>query len=330
MMIDMLGPHCLHSPHFVVPGPGRFRFLPARGLFAPCLVALLAGGCARPDVSPPVEESETSGRISIAAAPDVRGLAISEVAAFKAVYPLASLDLRDPESSGQVVSALLAGRADVALAGRELEQEERDMARRGGIELEGHRIAQDGMCVVVPQSNPVQNLTLGELQRIWHGEIRDWAALGGRDGRILPVLPPLSSDLARAFAQRVMAGETMRTPTLIEASDSAVAARVGATPGAIGVVPLALASAPGLKPLRVAPIEGTPYVDPDMESVHDGSYPLTRYINLFIRTRGHRLAGGFVTFVASNPGQQLVLDSGRLPTAVPLRFVRRSPLLSTH
>ena len=186
------------------------------------------------------------------------------------------------------------------------------------------------MCVVVPVANPVQNVTLGELQRIWRGETRDWASLGGRDGRILPVLPPLSSDLARAFAQRVMAGEAMRAPTLVEGSDSAVAARVAATPGAIGVVPLALANARGLKALRVAPLEGTPYVDPDMESVHDGTYTLSRFINLFIRTRGQRLAGGFVTFVASNPGQQLVLDSGRLPTAVPLRFVRRSPLLSTH
>lgn len=326
----MLGPSSLDSTDFVVPGPGRSRLLPARGLVAPCLAALLAGGCARPNASRPVEDTETSGRISIASAPDVRELTDSEIRAFRATYPQATLVLREPESSAQVVSALLAGRADVAVTGRELEQEERDMARRNGIELEGHRIAQDAMCLVVPAANPVQNVTLGELQRVWRGEAADWAALGGRDGRILPVLPPLSSDLARAFVQRVMAGEPVRAPAMIEASDSAVAARVAATAGAIGVVPLALASRPGLRTLRVAPVEGTPYVDPDMESVHDGSYPLTRYISLFIRTHGQRLAGGFVTFVASQPGQQLVLASGRVPAAVPIRFVRRSPLLSTH
>ena len=294
------------------------------------LFALSVGGCGRNETRHAVEDSETSGRISIAAAPDVRPLVFRQAEAFRAGYPHATLVLREPESSGQVVSALLAGRADIAVAGRELEQEERNMARQAGIEIDGHRIAQDAMCLIVPASNPVQNVTLGELQRIWLGELRDWSALGGRPGRILPVLPPLSSDLARAFVQRVMADQAMRAPTLIEPSDSAVAARVAATPGAIGVVPLAFAAGRGVRALRVAPLEGTPYVDPDMESVHDGSYPLTRFVNVFIRTRGLRLAGGFVTFVASQPGQEIVLASGRVPTAVPLRFVRRSPLLGSH
>ena len=61
-----------------------------------------------------------------------------------------------------------------------------------------------------------------------------------------------------------------------------------------------------------------------------GRYPRTLYFNLFIRTRGARLAGGFVTFVTSQPGQQLVLASGRVPTAVPLRFVHRSAMLGSH
>jgi phosphate transport system substrate-binding protein len=277
-----------------------------------------------------VEDTETSGRISIAAAPDVHALARAEVDSFAVVYPKATLELREAESSGQVISALLAGRADVAVAGRDLEPEEREVARRNGIEIDGHRIALDAMCPIVHAANPVRNVTLGELQRIWLAEVGDWTGLGGPAGKILPVLPPLSSDLARAFVQRVMAGEPMRAPALVEASDSAVAARVAATPGAIGIVPLALAGAPGVRALRVAPVEGTAYVDPDMESVHDGRYPLTRFISLYIRTRGPRLAGGFVTFASDRPGQQLVLADGRVPAAVPLRFVRRSALLSTH
>lgn len=327
----MSGQPSIDFQHFVVPGPRRSRRLPARGLLVPILAALFLGACGKPDASRPVEDSETSGRISIAAAPDVRALVVAQVEAFRAGYPQADCTVRDPESSAQVVSALLAGRADVAAAGRELEDEERSMASRNGIELEGHRIAQDGMCVIVRASNPVHNVTLAELQGILRGELTNWSVLGGREERIVPVLPSLAGDLARAFAQHVLAGEPVRAAAIVEESDSAVVDRVLDTPGAFGVVPLALATGDArVRALAIAPIAGSPYVDPDMESVHDGSYPLSRYVNLFIRTRGPRLAGGFVTFVSSQPGQELVLASGRVPTAVPLRFVRRSPLLGSH
>lgn len=320
----------IHLTHFVFRGPGRSRLVRALYWALPILALLSSGACARRGTSRPVDDTETSGRISIVTTTELHPLVTREVAAFKATYPEAALELSEAQSSSQVVSPLFAGRADVVVLARDLEQEERDMARKGGIEVEGHAIAKDALCLVTWASNPVENITIGELARIGSGEIRDWSALGGANQRIVPVLPPLHSDRARAFVQRVMAGEPLRAAAMMESSDSAVAARVAVTPGAIGVVPLALANLEGLKPLKVAAVEGTPYVFPDMESVHDGTYPLTHPVNLYLRTRRPRLAGGFVTFVASQPGQELVLASGRVPTSVPLRFVRRSPMLGSH
>ena len=332
----MLGYASISFWHFVFRGPGRARPVTAPKVGVPVAAALLFGlaltaaGCTRRSGAPPVEDTETSGRISIAASVDAQRLLMQELDAFRVTYPQATLELRPPESSGQVVGALLGGHADLAAAGRELEDEERNMARQAGIEVEGHRVAQDAICLVVPEVSPVQNLTVGELRQIWLGDARTWSAFGGPSTAIVPVLPPLASDLARAFVQRVMDGATLRAPSVIEVSDSGVAERVAHTPGSIGVVRLALASAPGVRALGISPLEGLGYVDPDMETVHGGRYPLTLYFNLFIRTHGPRLAGGFVTFVASQPGQQLVLDSGRVPTAVPLRFVHRSPILGSH
>jgi ABC-type phosphate transport system substrate-binding protein len=116
----------------------------------------------------------------------------------------------------------------------------------------------------------------------------------------------------------------------LEASDTAVVQRVANLPGAIGIVPLRMASAPGVRALALSPVAGMDYVEPDMQTVHEGRYPITLFVNLFRRTRGPRLAGGFLTHVASEPGQRVVLQHGRVPTAVPLRFVRRSPLLGSH
>jgi len=127
-----------------------------------------------------------------------------------------------------------------------------------------------------------------------------------------------------------VAVQPLRAASLVELSDSAVADRVARTAGAIGLVPLRLAAAPGVRALRVAPIEGAAYVEPDLETVHEGRYPLGAYVHLYLRTRRPRLAGGFLTYTASQPGQERVLAGGRLPTSVPLRFVRRSPMLGSH
>jgi len=332
----MLGHAPISFPDFVFRGPGHARPVWSHGVCVPLAASVFLGlalgsaGCTRTSGTSPVEDTETSGRISIAASTDAQQLLAQEVASFRVTYPQAVLELRPPESSGQVLGALLGGRADLAAAGRELEDEERNMARRAGIELEGHRVAQDAVCLVVPEASPLHNLTVGEVRKIWRGEVRRWSAFGGPDAAIVPVLPPLASDLARAFAQRVMDDSTMKAPSEVEASDSAVAARVASTPGAIGVVSLARAAAPGVRALAISPLEGLGYVEPDMESVHGGTYPLTLYFSLYIRTHGPRLAGGFVTYVASEPGQQLVLTSGRVPTSVPLRFVHRSPMLGSH
>jgi phosphate transport system substrate-binding protein len=98
---------------------------------------------------------------------------------------------------------------------------------------------------------------------------------------------------------------------------------------AIGFVSLAWADR-GAKVLRVASARGMPYWKPDLEAVYRGEYPLTRFFNFYMRTRGRRLAGGFITFVTSRDGQKIVHDSGLVPTSVPVRFVRRSPMQSSH
>jgi ABC-type phosphate transport system substrate-binding protein len=80
----------------------------------------------------------------------------------------------------------------------------------------------------------------------------------------------------------------------------------------------------------VASLEGLPYWGPDLEAIHEREYPLTRSLNLYVRSVGHPLAKGFVTFVTSRDGQKIVHQAGLVPTTVPVRFVRRSPMIGTH
>ena len=86
----MLGDASISFVHFVFRGPGRTRLWWAPGLgvrFAAGLLvasALVMAGCTRRSGIPPMEDTETSGRISIAASPDAQPLLAQEVAAFRA------------------------------------------------------------------------------------------------------------------------------------------------------------------------------------------------------------------------------------------------------
>ena len=116
---------------------------------------------------------------------------------------------------------------------------------------------------------------------------------------------------------------------LTEPSDSAVVARVTVDPQAVGYVSMGWANR-GARALRLAALTGLPYTGPDMESVYLGKYPATRFFSLYFRTGGPLLANGFNTFITSHSGQKIVQDAGLVPTSVPVRFVRRSPMYKSH
>lgn len=251
-----------------------------------------------------------------------------EIESFTALYPDAALDLRTG-TSREAVSALFAAKADLAVIARELEPEEREAATGAGLELQGYRFARDAVVLVVHPDNPVENISRQDLVDIYRGDMTNWNAMGGPDAPIVPVVQPPETDLSLFLRETLLEGEAPAVRSLTAAGDSAVVDRVLAEPGAIGYVSLAGADLGG-KPLRVAALTGLSYWKPDPEAVYKGDYPLTRFQNLFVRADGARLAHGFITFVTSAAGQRLVHEAGLVPTTVPVRFVRRSPMMGAH
>jgi phosphate transport system substrate-binding protein len=285
-------------------------------------------GCS-PQAGPErVEDTLTSGRITIVCPPELMGLMRREQAAFDSLYPQARITLREGGSS-EAVRALFAAECDLAVTDRELEPVERGAAIRGGLELEGYRFARDGVALVVHPSNPVENAALDEIRGIFQGAIDQWTELGGERRTIRRVIAPPASDVMAYFVGKVMNGAPIEAQVAYESSDSGVVADVARHPEAIGIVTMAWAER-GVKPLRLANLKGLAYRRPDAEGVHGGEYPLWREMHLYTRPGGPSLANGFITYVTSREGQALVRDAGLVPIAVPVRFVRRSPMMGSH
>jgi phosphate transport system substrate-binding protein len=290
--------------------------------------AACLGGCAPRSGQGKLEDSLTSGHILVVCSADARDLIARERDAFQALYPQADVELREG-TSRQAVVALFGAQCDLAVLTRELLPEERAAASRGGLELEGYPIARDAVVVLVNPANPVENITIQDLHGIYRGEIRNWAELGGPSRPVRVVIQSPEADITAFFVESVMGGEAVTASSIYETSDSTVAARVRSDPGAIGYVTLAGAGE-GCRSLRVATVTGMRYWAPDLEAVHNGDYPLTRVVYDYVRTSGHPLANGFITYTTSRDGQQIVHEAGLVPTTVPVRFVRRSPMQPSH
>ena len=275
-----------------------------------------------------MEDSLTSGRIRVVCAPEARDLMAGEVSAFEALYPQAKIELV-AGTSRDAKSALFGARADLAIITTELTPEERAAAVRGRLALEGYRFARDAVVLVTHPSNPVENVAIDRVRKVYAGEITSWSGLGGDERGIEPVVQPPGSDITTFVVEEIMTGQPIRVRALYAENDSDVVAKVARTPGSLGYVSLG-ARTDQVKVLRVAPLSGLPYWKPDLEAVYKDEYPLTRFFSLYIRNDGPRLANGLITFVTSQDGQAIVHQHGLVPTAVPVRFVRRSPMLGEH
>ena len=87
----------------------------------------------------------------------------------------------NPTGSSSGVQAVQEGRCDIGLASRDLKDEEKESG------LTGTTLALDGIAVIVNPENPVADLDLETIAKIYTGEITNWKDVGGNDAEIVVI-----------------------------------------------------------------------------------------------------------------------------------------------
>ncbi len=185
-----------------------------------------------------------------------------------------------------------------------------------------HVIAIDGLAILVHQSNPVSQMSIETLRKVFSGQIRNWAEVGG------------SNNLIRLYARDNRSGtwDTFKTLVLDKAAplhDSALRYEsndqlsddVSRDPYSIGFA--GLASVRNSKLLAISDGDA-PALKPNQLTVASEDYPLSR--RLFMYTLGEQspdLAKGLIEYALSAEGQGRVAGSGFIsqnPIAVKPEF----------
>jgi phosphate transport system substrate-binding protein len=214
---------------------------------------------------------------------------------FEAGHPGVRVDVQGRGSS-QGVTDVRQGLADIGMLWRDLKPEETN--------LYATAIARDGVCLVVHKDNPVTTLTDDQVVQIYTRIVSNWKTVGGVDAPIVLVQMAEGYALLEMFLDHFKLKSTqIRADITVPSSELGIDAVVSRPP-AIAYVSCAYAETGGAgKPFRSLVFGG---VAPSMATVRDGSYPLSRPLNLVTREVPRGVTKEFIDFARSPAVGELI------------------------
>lgn len=213
--------------------------------------------------------------------------------------------------SGTGIAALISGTADIAECSRTMKEKEIAKAKENGIDPYEIKVALDGLAVVVHPDNPVSKLTIGELADIFTRKITNWKELGGKNLPILILSREVNSGTHVYFKEHVLRKGNEKGPeefspmALLMPSSQAIADETAQNSNAIGYYGMGYISAKQ-KAVSVAKDKNSPYIEPTVENVKNGSYPISRPLLIYTKGKPEGKIKSFIDFVLSVEGQEIV------------------------
>ena len=209
----------------------------------------------------------------------------------------------NPTGSGSGIQAVSEGRCDIGLSSRALKDDEKASG------LKETTLALDGIAIIVNPQNPVQDLTLEQIAKIYTGEITNWKDVGGSDAEIVLIGREAGSGTRDGFESITETKDACQYRQELTSTGDVITT-VSQNPNAIGYASLAAIkdSVKALTVNGVAPTEAT---------VKDGTYLVQRPFVL-VTKEGAALsetAQKFFDFATSADAASIISAAGAVPVA---------------
>ncbi|MFA9459723.1 phosphate ABC transporter substrate-binding protein [Thiohalorhabdus methylotrophus] len=170
------------------------------------------------------------------------------------------------------------------------------------------QLAWDALVVIVHPSNPVNDLSGGELEKVFRGEITNWKQLGGPDKfiiigyRSLPLSGVGYSFRELGFRESTGAGDFARG--LARKSSGPLEMAVEHVPDAIAVTGVSSARK---RDVKIIGVDGKAA---SAENIANGDYPLYRPLYLTVPRDPEPAVQRFLDFALSDEGQRIIAEQG--------------------
>ena len=209
----------------------------------------------------------------------------------------------NPTGSGSGITAVQEGRCDIGLSSRALKDEEK---ASGLVETV---VAYDGIAIIVHPDNPVADLSVETIGKIYTGEITNWKDVGGNDAEIVLIGREAGSGTRDGFESITGTKDACKYRQELTSTGDVITT-VSQNPNAIGYASLASVK-DTVKALTVDGIAATE------ETVKDGSYVVQRPF-VFVTREGVELsetAQKFFDFATSADAAEIISAAGAVAAA---------------
>lgn len=209
----------------------------------------------------------------------------------------------NPTGSGSGIQAVSEGRCDIGLSSRALKDDEKASG------LKETTLALDGIAIIVNPQNPVQDLTLEQIAKIYTGEITNWKDVGGDDAEIVLIGREAGSGTRDGFESITDTKDACKYRQELTSTGDVITTVAG-NPNAIGYASLASVkdTVKALSVGGVAPTEAT---------VSDGTYAVQRPFVLVTKdgTELSAAAQKFFEYATSAAAADVISAAGAVPVA---------------
>ncbi len=212
---------------------------------------------------------------------------------------------------------LFAGNADVILVTPPSSEEEQQM-KESGKEYEVEMVVKDAFVFLVNSENPVENISVEDLQKIYKGEITNWKELGGSDDEIVAFQRPDNMG-----SQTLMYKLLVPQDQIADAPSELRPAGMGDLVDAVSSYDSGLHSigysvyyyASGMYTSPQSKLISVGGVYPTPETIADGSYPLIDgYYAVFDKSLPEDSpVRQLLNWLTGDEGQKMAADEGYVP-----------------
>lgn len=295
--------------------------------------------------------TSTSGIAKIACDESFRNILDQEVEVFEYSYPDASI-MVDYTTEAAALDSLLHRSVDLIITSKDLTDAQREILKKQGRAFRSRKIAVDAVAIIVNRENDIDELSVSDLHDIFSGKVTRWGEVFPtrlkRDS-IRVVFDNSGSGVMHYVKEKFLNGGSFGKNVYAQHSTDDVFRVIQSNKNAIGFVGVSWITADmksnertieekvtdlktkndvsvidftdRIKVMSIRAEDQPQGCKPYQAYINDGSYPLFRTIWAIDASAGGTLDHGFFSFLTGVIGQKIILQTGILPAAEPVRYV---------